>query len=179
MYCGQFGYFLDKPRIVSSWLLSKNIKIQRTTILSAVMYGCGTWSLALREERMLRVLENRVLRRIFGPVRDEVAVEWKKLHNEELNDLYCSPIIIWVIKSRGIRWAGQVACRGETRGAYMVLVGRLDVKRPLGRTRSRWEDNIKMNLQEVGWRTKDWTELAQNRDMWWAPVNAVMNLRVP
>jgi len=94
--------------ILSSRLLSKNIKIQRTTILPAVMYGCGTWSLALREERMLRVFENRVLRGIFGPVRDKITVERRKLHNKELNYLYCSPNIIWMIKSRGMSWAGHV-----------------------------------------------------------------------
>ena len=78
-----------------------------------------------------------------------------------------------------MRWAGHVACIGERRSVYMVLVWRLDVKRTLGRTRGRWDDNIKMNFQDVGWGTNDWTELAPNRDKWWAPVNAVMNLRVP
>ena len=87
----------------------------RTIILPVVLYGCGTWSLTLRVERRLRVFENRVLRRIFGPRRDEVAEEWRKLHNEELNDLYCSPSIVWVIKSRRMRWTGRVARmrRGE------------------------------------------------------------------
>jgi hypothetical protein len=92
----------------------------------------------LREERRLRVLEKRVLRGMFGPKRDEVAGEWRKLHNEELNDLYCSPNIVWVIKSRRMRWAGHVARMGDRRGAYRVLVGKPERKRPLGRPRRRW-----------------------------------------
>jgi len=103
----------------------------------------------LREECKLRVFENRVSRRISGPKRDEVTGEWRKLHNEELNDLYCSPNIVQVIKLRRMRWAGQVARMGERRGIYRVLVGKPEGKRPLGRPRHRWEDNIKMDLQEV------------------------------
>ena len=99
------------------------------------MYGCETWSLTLREERRLRVFEKRVLRRIFGPKRDEVTGEWRKLHNEELNDLYSSPNIFRVIKSRIMRWTGHVARMGETRGVYRVLVGKPEGKGPLGRTR--------------------------------------------
>jgi hypothetical protein len=99
----------------------------------------------------LRVFENRVLRRIFGPKRDEVTGEWRRLHNEELNDLYSSLNSIRVIKSRRMRWAGHVARMGEGRGAYRILVGTPEGRRPLGRPRRRWEDNIKMNLQEVGW----------------------------
>jgi hypothetical protein len=132
-------------------LLSKNIKIYRTVILPVILYGCETWLLAVREERRLKVFENRVLRRIFGPMRDEVTREWRILHNEELNDLYCSPNIVRVIKSRRMRWAGRVARMGDMSGAYRVLVGRPDGKRALGRRRSRWEDDIKMYLQEVGW----------------------------
>jgi len=105
----------------------------------------------LREERRLRVFENRVLRRIFGPRGDEVTGEWRKLHIEKLNDLYSSPNIVPVIKSRRMRWAGHVARMGERRGVYSVFVGKPEGKRPLGRPRRRWEDNIKMNLQEVGW----------------------------
>jgi hypothetical protein len=97
------------------------------------------------------VFENRVLRRIFGPNRDDVTGEWRKLHNEELNDQYASPNIIRVIKSRRMRWAGHVACKGEGRGAYRILVGRPEGRRPLGRPRRKWEDNIKMDLQEAGW----------------------------
>jgi hypothetical protein len=104
----------------------------------------------LREERRLRVLENRVLRRIFGPKRDEVTGEWRKLHNEELHDLYFPPTVVRVIKSR-LRWAGHVARMGEARGVYRFLVGKPEGKRPLGRPRRRWEDNIKADLQDVGY----------------------------
>ena len=125
------------------------IKMYRTIILPVVLYGCETWSLTLREERRLRVFENRVLR-IFGPKRDEVTGEWRKLHNEELNNLYSSSNIVRVIKSRRIRWAGHVARVGEGRGVYRVLVGKPEGRRPLGRPRHRWEDNIRMDLREVG-----------------------------
>jgi hypothetical protein len=120
-------------------LLSKNIyiKIYRTIILPVVLDGCETWSLTLREEHRLRVFENRVLRRIFGPKRDGVTGEWRRLHNEELNDLYSSPNIIWMIKSRRMRWAGHVACMGEGRGAYRIFVWKCEGKRPLGRPTSR------------------------------------------
>ena len=111
--------------------------------------------------------------------RDEVTGEWRKLHNEELNDLYCSPNIVRVIKSRRMRWVGHVACMGERRGVYRVLVGKSEGNRPLVRPRRRWEDNIKMDLQEVGCSGMDWIELAQDRDRWRALVNAVMNLRLP
>ena len=110
------------------------------------MYGCETWSLKLREERKLRVFENMVLRRIFGPRRDEVTGEWRRLHNEELNDLYISPNIVLVIKSRRMRWAGKMARMGEERGVYRVFVGKPEGKRPLRRPRRRWVDNIRMDL---------------------------------
>jgi hypothetical protein len=132
----------------------------------------------LREERRLRVFETRVLR-IFGPKRDEVTGNWGKLHNEELHDVYSSPTIMRVIKSRRMRWAGHVIRMGEGRGVYRVLVGKPEGKRPLGRPRRRWEDNIKADLQELGHGVMDWIELAQDRDRWRALVNAVMNLRVP
>ena len=125
------------------------------------------------------MFENRVLRRVFGPKRDEVAGEWSKLHNEELRDLYSLSNIVRVIKSRRMRWAGHVARMGEGRGVHGVLVGKPEGKRPLGRPRRRWEDNIKMDLQEVGYGGTDWIELAQDMDRWWALVNAVMNFRVP
>ena len=109
----------------------------------------------MREERRLRVFENRELRRIFGTERDEVTGEWRELHNEELNDLYYSINIIRVIKSRRMRWAGPVASMGERRGTYRVLVGKPEGKRPLGRPTCGWEDNIKMDLQEVGYGGMD------------------------
>ena len=139
-------------------------KIYRTIILPVVLYGCEAWSLTAREERKLRVFENMVLRRIFGPRTDEVMGEWRRLHNEELNGLYCSPNIVRVIKSRRMRWAGHVARMGEERGAYKVLVGKPEGKRPLGRPRRRWVDNIRMYLQEVGCGHEDWIGVAQDRD---------------
>jgi hypothetical protein len=105
----------------------------------------------LREERRLRVFENRVLRRIFGPKRDEVTGEWRRLQNKEIYALYSSPNIIRVIKSRRLRWAGRVARMGDRRGAYRALVGKPEGRRQLGKPRRRWEDNIKMDLREVGW----------------------------
>ena len=118
-------------------------------------------------------------RRIFGPRRDEVTGEWRRMHNEELNDLYCSPNIVRVIKSRRMRWAGHLARMGEERAVYRVLVGKLEGKRPLGRPRRRWVDNIWMDLQEVGCGNVDWIGLAQDRDRWRTLVSTVMNLRVP
>jgi hypothetical protein len=106
------------------------------------------------------VFENRVLRRIFGPKRDEVTGEWRKLHNEELHILYSSPNIIRQIKSRTMRWAGHVARMGEERNVYRVLIGKPEGKRPLGRPRRRWEDGIRMDLREIGWGSVDWIHLA-------------------
>jgi hypothetical protein len=128
---------------------SVNIKILRTIILPVVLYSYETWSLTLREECRLRVFENRVLSRIFGPKRDEVTGEWRRLHNEKLYALYSSPNIR-AIKSRRVRWAGHVARMGDRRGAYRVLVGKHERRRPLGRSRRRWEDNIKMDPGEDG-----------------------------
>jgi hypothetical protein len=119
-----------------------------------------------------------MLRRIFGPTRDEVTGEWRKLHNGELHNLYSSPDIVRQIKSRRMRWAGHVARMGEGRNVYRALVGKPEGKRPLERPRRRWEDGIKMNLREIGWGGVEWIHLAQDRDLWRAVVNAVMNLRV-
>ena len=124
--------------------------------------------------RLVTVFKNKVLRRIFGPRRDEVTGEWRILHNEELNDLYSSPNIVRVIKLRRMRWAGHVAGMSEKRG-----VRKPEGKRLLGRTRRRWVDNIRMDLQEVGCGYMDWIGLAQDRERWRTLVNAVMNLRVP
>ena len=128
------------------------------------MYGRETWSLTLREERKLKVFENKVLRRIFGPTRDEVTGEWRRMYIEEQNDLYFSPNIVRVIKSRRMRWARHVARMGEARGVYRVSVGKPEGKRPLGRPRRRWVDNIRTDLQEEGCGYVDWIGLAQDRD---------------
>jgi len=128
----------------------------------------------VREECRLRVL-----RRVFGPKKDEVSGEWRKQHNEELNDLYSLPNIVRVVNSRRMRWAGHVAFMGEDRGVHGVLVGKPEGKRPLGRPRRRCEDNIKMDLQEVGGGRGDWMELAQDRDRWRVLVGTVRNFRVP
>jgi hypothetical protein len=139
--------------LLSSSLLSKNLKfnIYRTIILPVVLYGCETWSLTLRKERRLRVFENRVLRRVFGPMRDKVTGEWRKLHNEELNDLYSLPSTVRVVKSRRMRWVGHVARMGEERGVHRVLVGKREGKRPLGRPRRSWECNINPSLHFVSY----------------------------
>jgi hypothetical protein len=112
------------------------------------------------------VFENRVLRRIFGPKRDKVTGGWRKLHNEELHGLYSSPSIVRVIKARRMSWVGHVNHMGKVRGAYNILVGRPEGKRPLGRPRHRWEDGIKMDLRDTGFGDVDWIHLAQDRDMW-------------
>jgi hypothetical protein len=125
------------------------------------------------------VFENWVLRRKFGPKRDDVTGGWRKLHNEEVNDVYFSPNIIQAVRSRRMRCTGHMAHAVERRGAYRVLVRRPEGKRPLRRPRRRWKNNIKLYLQEVGWGDMDWMYLAEVRDRWRAIVNAVMNLRVP
>jgi hypothetical protein len=135
-------------------------------------------SLTLREEHKLRVFENRVHRRIFGLKRDEVTGGWRKLHNEELHGLYLSPSIVRVIKARRMRWAGHVARMVEVRGAYNILFGRPEGRKPLGGPRRRWEDNIKMDLREIGFGDVYCIHWAQDRDRWQALVSTVMNLRV-
>jgi hypothetical protein len=165
---------------LSSRLISRNLKIKiyKTVILPVVLYRCETWSLTLGEEHKLRVFENRVLRKIFGPKREEDG-SWRKFHNDEFHCLFSSPNIVRVIKARRMRWAGHVAHMGEGRGVYRVLVGRSEGKRPLGRPRSRWEDNIKMDRREIGIDGVNWIQLAQDRVQWQACVNMVMNLQVP
>jgi hypothetical protein len=132
----------------------------------------------LTEEHRLRVFENRVLRRIFGPKREEDG-SWRKLNNDELHSLYSSLNIVRVNKTRRMRWAGHVARMRAGRGVYMVLVWRPEGKRPLRRPKRRWEDNIKMDLREIGIDGVNWIRLAQDRARWRNFVNAVMNLRVP
>jgi hypothetical protein len=158
----------------------KNVKFKmyKTVTLPVVLYGCETWSPTFREEHRLRVFENRVLRRIFGPKREEDG-SWRKVHNDELHSLYSSPNIVRVIKLRRMRWAGHVARTGEGRGVYRVSVGRPEGKRPLGRPRCRWEDNIKLDLRETGTEVVNWIRLAQDRVQWRAFVNTVMNVRTP
>jgi hypothetical protein len=122
--------------------------------------------------------QNRVLRRIFGPKMDEVTGKWRKLHSEELHILYASPNIIRQIKSKRMRWEGHVACMGEERNMYRVLMGKPEGKMPLGRPRHRWEHGIRLDLREICWGSVEWIQLAQDRDRWRAVVNTVMNLRV-
>jgi len=125
------------------------------------------------------MFENMAFRRIFGPRTEDVTREWRKLHNEELNDLHSSLKIVRVIKSRRMGWAEHVARMGEGRGVCMVLVGKPEGRRPLGRPRRRWVDNIRLDLQEVGCGYMDWIGLARDRDSWRTLVSAVMNLRIP
>ena len=110
----------------------------------------------MRDERRLRLFENKVLRRVFGPKRNEITGEWRKLNNEERSDLYSLQNIVRAIKSRRMRWAGHVALMGEGRVVHRVLLAKPEGKRLLGRPRRRWEDNIKMDLQEVGGSCGDW-----------------------
>jgi hypothetical protein len=133
--------------------LSRKVKVKmhKTIILSGVLNRCETWSLTLREVHRLRVCEDRVLRGIFGPKRDEVTGERRKLHSGEFHNLYSSPDIIRQMKSRKMRCAGHVARTEQGRNVYRVLVGNPEGKRPLVRPRRRWEDGIKMDLREIGW----------------------------
>jgi hypothetical protein len=131
-----------------------------------------------KEERRLRVFKNKVLKRIFGPKRDEVAGRWSKLHNDEFRYLYPSICIIIIIKSRRMRWTGHVARMGERRNAYRLMVEKPEGKMPLGGLRRRWVNNIKMDLLGIGWGCVDCISLAQDRDNWRALVNSILNLRV-
>ena len=157
--------YYSVQNLLSSRLLSKQleIKIYRTIILPVVVSGCETWSLTLREEHRLRVFEKRLWRRVFGPRRNQVTRKWRKLHNEELRDLYSLPNTVRVIKTR-MRWAGHVARMGEGRVVQRVLVGKPERRRSLGRPRHRWEDNIKMDLREVGGVETGWSWLRIGTD---------------
>jgi hypothetical protein len=149
---------------LSSCLISKSLKIKiyKTVILPVALYGSKTWSLTLREEHRLRVFENRMLRKIFGLKREKDG-SWRKLHNDELHSLYSS---LNIVKSRRMRRMGHVACMEEGRGVYRVLVGRPKGKRPPGRPKCRWEDNIKLDLREIGIDEANWIQLTQDRVQW-------------
>ncbi|KAJ4446570.1 hypothetical protein ANN_13267 [Periplaneta americana] len=151
-YYENVAVLLDKAKLL---ILPFGFTYSKLVTLPVVLYGCEAWTLTLREEQRLRVFENKVFRKIFGTKRDEVTGEWRKLHNTELHALYSSPDIIRNIKSRRLRWAEHVACMGESRNAYRVLVGRPEGKRSLGKPRRRWEDNIKMDLMEVAYDNRD------------------------
>jgi hypothetical protein len=153
------------------------IKIYNTIILPVVLYGCKTWSLTLKEGHRLRVFEKSVEEDIW-PEREEDG-SWRNMHNDELHSLYSLPNIVRVIKSRRLRWVGHVACMEEGGKVYRVFVGRPKRKRLVGRPRCRWEDNIKVDLREIGIDGANWNQLAQDRVQWWAFVNTVMNLWVP
>jgi len=171
--------YYSLQNLLSSSLLSKtlNIKIYRSIILPVVLYWCETWSLTLREVRRLRVFKNRVLRRVFGPKRDDLTGNGEYYIMRSLGIFtpyqYCAG---GKIEKNEV--GGACGAYGGARGVHMVLVGKPEGKRPLGRPRRRWEDNIKMDLEEVG-GDGDWMELAQDRDRWRALVNTVMNFRVP
>ena len=146
-------------------------------VVPVVLYGCETWSLTLRKESRLRVFENKILRRIFGPQRDENG-DWRRLHNEKFHSLYRSPNRVRVIKSRRLRWAGHVARMEEGRSAFKILTGISTGKRLLGSPRIRWQENIRMDLEKID-QWGNWVDLAQDRDYWRALVNAALSLRVP
>jgi hypothetical protein len=172
-------YALNK--LLKSRDLSRNTKLRiyKTIILPVVLYGCETWALTRQQENRFRVFENKILRKIFGAKRDEETGEYRRLHNQELEELFDSPSIIRVMKARRTRWAGHVARMGEERVARKILEGKPEGKRPLGRPRQRWEDNVKRDIFEVESDQVSWRELAQNREDWRACVNAViMNFRV-
>jgi hypothetical protein len=138
------------------------VKIYKTIILPVVLYVCETWSLTLREEHRLKVFENRVLRRIFGPKRDEVTGEWRKLHNKELHNLYSSPDIIRQVKSRRMRWAGHVTRMREEIKVFKILVGKPEGKRPLGRPGVGGKMGSEWTLGRLAWGCGlDWTVSGQ------------------
>jgi hypothetical protein len=155
--------YLSVQSLLSSRILPSNVKVKiyKKDNTTSCFYVCETWSVKLREEHRLRVFENRVLRRIFGPKGDEVTREWRKLLTGELHNLYSSPDIIRQIKSRRMRWTRQVARMGEGRKVYRVLVGKPEGKRPLGRPRRRWQDGIRMDLKQTAWGCNEFTLLSK------------------
>jgi hypothetical protein len=163
--------------IPSFRLTSKKLNYTKLYFLS-VSYGYETWSLTLRKENRLRLSEDTVLRRMFESKREEDK-SCRKLHNDELHSLHYSPNFVKVIKSRRMRWAGHVARMGEGRNVYRILVGRPEGKKPLRRPKRKWEDNIKMDLREIGIDGVNWIRLAQDWIRWRAFVDIVMKLRVP
>ena len=173
--------FYSVQKLLTSRLISRKLKLKiyRTVILPVILYCCKSWSTTLADEHKLRVFENRVLGKIYGPKRDEMTGEWRRLHNEELHGLYDSPDVIRIMKSRRIRWAGHVARMGEKRRLNSIVVGNPEGKRPLGRPRRRCKNNIRRNLRESGVRDENWFDLVQDRILWRTFVTAAMNLRVP
>jgi hypothetical protein len=169
--------FSPEPCLLVCCQKKLKIRIYKTIVLLVVLYGCETWSLTLREEHRLRVSENRVLRRIFGPIRDEVTGGWRKLHNEVLHSLYSSPSIIRIISR--LRWARHIAGMGEKRKAYRILARKPEEMRPLGRPRRGWVDNIKMDLKRarMGRYALDRSDSGSGPEE--GSFDTVMNLRVP
>jgi hypothetical protein len=157
--------------------LSFNFTFKKTVILPVFIWVGNLVSHTKGRKEI--VSENRFLRRIFGPKREEVAGVWRTLHNEELSNLYASQNIIRVIKLKRMQWAEHLTCMDENRNTFNILVRKPGGKRPFERSRPRWEENVKMDLVEIGWEFVDWILLAQDVDQWWALVNTVMNLQVP
>jgi hypothetical protein len=152
-----------------------NIRANQANLISLHSYECCEG----RNKQTLRLFENRVLRRISGRKMEEVAGGWRRLHNEELHNLYASPNIIRVIMLRRVRWRKHIECMEEIRNLYKVLVGKPEEKRVLGRRRRRWKDNIRMDFRETGCERVDRMLVANDRDQWRAPVNTIINLRFP
>jgi hypothetical protein len=173
--------YYSVQKLLATRLLSKKAKliIYRSIILPVALYGCETWTLTREYENWFRVFENKVLRRIHGPKRDDHTGEWRRLHNEELHSLHAAPDILRVIKSRRLRWAGQVAHMTDDRTVYRVMVGNLQGKRPVGRPRTRWADNVKKDLREVGLSEDDWMDRARDGSAWRGVVGAAMDFRAP
>ena len=174
------SFYYTVQTVFYSRFLSKNLKIKiiKTIIFLVVLYGCETLSLRLNKGCKTRVFENLTMRRIFWPKRNENR-EWRRLHNEELLSSYRSASIVRVIKFRRLRWVAHVARMDEGQRSFKILTDKPTWKRPLGGPRCRWEDNIRMDLNEIATNTRNWVDSAQDRDYYRAFVNAVLNLRVP